>query len=174
MLAVLGALCASCTTATETTATSTASTAASPAAPQFPVPPGVYLSPADREKTAVDGLYIGFGDPFCCWLAPHARVKFLKPANAKTIELVVEVLDIPKFRIHPAFVDVSAEGKRLVHAAGIRPGVTRIRVDLPTGMKRGIGPYAVEIDSSEFVPLAEHVTNDTRDLGIILKSIGPG
>jgi hypothetical protein len=138
------------------------------------VPRGVYVAPKNSGKAEVEGLYLDQpGDTFCCWLAPDARVSFEKPKNAKAVALTIEVIDIQKFRANPAVIDISAQGKMLVHEARVRPGILKIHVPLPNSMQTSVGPYTLDIHSSGFVPAVEHVTGDTRHLGVILRGIAP-
>lgn len=137
------------------------------------VPPGVYVSPSDLERDEVDGLWLNHADPPCCWLAPIARVRFVKPRDAKAIILTFSVIDIVKFRKHPPFVDLGFGGKVLVHQVGVRPGINRIGVGLPIEMQSRTGLATVDIQTSGFVPAAEHLTIDKRQLGFHLTSIEP-
>lgn len=140
------------------------------AKPSWTVPPGVFV-PADRTgQSEIDGLYASQQLSDCCWLAPHAVIRFIKAGSAKHVDLTLVVSGmVPRYKVTRPHVSISLAGSVLVDRS-LPLGLTKISLPIPDGL-HGTGPFNLHLSSSSFVPVREGITTDTRALGLILKKV---
>ncbi len=137
------------------------------------IPPGVYVASGDRQKPMIDGLYPATvpNDPACCWMAPQARVQFMKKRNATYVDVTVYVLpDVPLFKKKPRSIRISV-GDNLVSSCCLQLGATTLSLRLPDRYRAAAGPFALHIATSSFVPAKEGLNGDTRVLGVLLRKV---
>ena len=148
----------------------TAVVSVSTAVPSWTIPPGVFI-PADRMgQSEIDGLYSSRQESDCCWLSPHALIRFKKRSTATHVDLTLVVSGmVPRYKITPPRVSIILDGTRLVDRT-LPLGSTKITLPF-AGDSRGDGPYEMHLTSSSFIPAREGITTDTRALGLILKKV---
>jgi O-antigen ligase len=135
------------------------------------IPIGVVETARQRSADVFRGLYPNnASDPFCCWLAPKARLETIAPAGASTMIVALLVPNLPFFSHGGQHVALTLESKR--HEIDfVRPGLQRISIALDA---RAVPKDLVlRIETTRtLVPKREHLNGDTRALGVVLQGIG--
>jgi O-antigen ligase len=135
------------------------------------IPIGVIETAKQRSADVFRGLYPNnASDPFCCWLAPKARLETLAPAGSSTMIVALLVPNLPFFSHGGQHVTLTLESKR--HEIDfVRPGLQRVSIALEphTAPKQ----LSLQIETTRTLePKREHLNADTRALGIVLQGIG--
>jgi len=145
--------------------------AALPAAKHsWTIPPGVFVRTDQTGQSEIDGLYPSQQLSDCCWLAPHAVIRFVRVGSAKHVDLTLVVSGmVPRYKVTRPRVSVSFAGAVLVDRS-LPLGSTKVSLPIPDGL-HGAGPFELFLSSSSFVPAREGITTDTRALGLILKKV---
>lgn len=105
-------------------------------------------------------------------MEPTSIIRFIKAPSATHVFLTVYVMaDVPIYQKHLPFIKVILDGKVIATRATLPLGNSRIPILLPSKYTGGKGPYALTISTSRFVPAEQAMNGDTRDLGLILKSL---
>jgi hypothetical protein len=136
------------------------------------LPIGVFVAPAERRNTDVDGLYPSTApqDRMCCWLAPNATVTAKKARGGDA--LVLSVL-VPPFAFfsegQTLTVDVGTSHQTF---AGLAPGVHLLSLDLDPATRALSGDVRIALHAARtFVPANEGVNADTRELAVVLLGV---
>lgn len=138
--------------------------------PSWTIPPGVFVRADRTGQSEIDGLYPSRQLSDCCWLAPHAIIRFVRAGAAKHVDLTLVVSGmVPRYKVTRPRVSVSLAGSVLVDRS-LPLGSTQVSMPIPERL-HGPGPFELLLNSSSFVPAREGITTDTRALGLILKKV---
>lgn len=138
------------------------------------LPAGVAVPAVARMPFEVDGLYPSTipNDRMCCWIATHARVRTVKAAPAKRVDLTIFVPPYAFFEHNPQGLTLAIEGARFSPRCCYGPGIHTLSFDLPANLRARIGQVVLTLDTLHaFVPAREHVNTDSRSLGVVLSRV---
>ncbi|HEX3550159.1 MAG TPA: hypothetical protein VHT53_07290 [Candidatus Elarobacter sp.] len=138
------------------------------------MPIGVVAAPQDRGKVLVDGVYASSGDrpDPCCFMQRRAVVRVQKDEPATDLAVEIYVPDIAEYRRRPQSLSVSLDGGPPMRRCCIGPGDHTLLFRLPASLRARTGTLPLALEAGEtFVPIAAHVSPDTRTLSVMLIAV---
>jgi hypothetical protein len=138
------------------------------------LPAGVIVPGFARMPFEVDGLYPSTipNDRMCCWIATHARIRTVKAAPARRVDVTIFVPPYAFFERSPQGITLAIEGTRFSPRCCYGPGIHTLSFDLPANLRPRTGQVVLTLDTLHaFIPAREHVNTDSRSLGVVLSRV---
>ena len=138
------------------------------------LPPGVAVPSGEDLPAEIDGLYPAAvqNDRMCCWIAPQAKVRTLKPIVTSRLDVTIYVPRFAFFERHPQALSLSIGAARFGRRCCYAPGVYTLSYQLPPVLRARTGVVVLAFESEyTFVPSVERVNADSRRLGVVLSRV---